>query len=100
MTSYEDNRAALIREREARQAAYATAAAEREALPDDADCYAIRRAEARVRLSLDAMQEWGDPLPEAMLRLPFAAHGHGGKVRMAAQTLDVVEAIAHRIAKA
>lgn len=57
MTSHEENRAALIREREARQTAYLAAVAERDALPGD------RRAEARFGLAIQALEFWGDPIP-------------------------------------
>ena len=64
MTLQERNRAALNREREARQNAYLSAVAERDASPD-------ARAEARVRSALHALDFWGDPIPGQAVQKPI-----------------------------
>jgi hypothetical protein len=57
MTSSEDDRAALTREREARATTYLAAVAERDASPND------RRAQARFGSALRALEFWSDPSP-------------------------------------
>ena len=63
MTSHEANRAALIREREARASAYKSALAKRDALAPGTPDW--RRAEARLGLARHALDQWGDPIPKA-----------------------------------
>lgn len=70
---YERNRAALLKEREKRAAAYATAVAERDTLPADADHGWRRNVEARVTLALDEMKRWSDPIPAAEVAVTFIA---------------------------
>lgn len=73
MTRHEEQRAALIRERDGRLATYRAAVAARDAIaPHAASPYAIdfgrralARAEARVELALTNMRHWRDPLPES-----------------------------------
>jgi hypothetical protein len=55
---------ALTREREARQSAYATAVAERDALPNDAEPFTRRKAEGRVAMALHAIRQWGERVLE------------------------------------
>ncbi|MGN6515900.1 MAG: hypothetical protein ACTHLR_08670 [Rhizomicrobium sp.] len=71
--THDEARAALLRERDARLAAYHAAVAERDALvpfaqrPDaiSFDHAELRRAEVRVNSALSAMKFWNDPLPAA-----------------------------------
>jgi hypothetical protein len=55
---------ALIREREARQSAYATAVADRDALPADAEPHTVRKAQGRVTMALHAIRQWGERVLE------------------------------------
>jgi hypothetical protein len=55
---------ALTREREARQAAYGAAVAERDALPADAEPHARRKADGRVAMALHAIKQWGERVLE------------------------------------
>jgi hypothetical protein len=73
MTPHEDNRAAMARELEARLSAYLAAVAERDALPGDTDPASHRRAESRVKLALDTMRRWKDPIPAASTATTIAS---------------------------
>lgn len=106
MTSHEKIRAALLREREARAVAYASAVTEREAMAafataSDAleyDRRAFARAEARVGLALKAMEDWGDPVPgPAASEISTSAASEGPcSLSRAAGAADPVEATAAR----
>jgi hypothetical protein len=109
MTPHEVNRAALLREREGRAAAYASAAAERDAMaafaaaPDalEYDRRAFARAEARVGLALKAMEDWRDPLPTAThtdSAAPDRAPAPLGRSTVGAA--DTIEAVVARIMNA
>jgi hypothetical protein len=108
MTSHEDNRAALMREREARHAAYVAAVEERDSLrpfangPDalEYDHRALARAEARVGLALDAMRHWGDPLPAVETMPESTAPEALNAPRKPTGAVDPVDAIVARILKA
>jgi hypothetical protein len=84
MTDFEQNRAALFREREARLGRYTAAVAARDALPADADAGARRRADARVGSAIAALNFWRDPIPAAKtaseITAPAAFVGRAGAV--------------------
>ena len=73
MRTHEQQREGLLRERDARKAAYVSAVGKRDAIavhaarPDaiDFDRRELARAEARVEMALASMRDWKDPIPEA-----------------------------------
>jgi hypothetical protein len=95
MTSHEQNIASLVREREARAAAYTAAVAERNALPAGADRFTARRAEARIELARTAMRHWGDLMPEVAI-VSTAPEGDGPLSRPTG-VVETAEATAARI---
>lgn len=90
--THEENRAALLRERDARKATYLTAIAQRDALvpfAQRADAFEfdrreLARAESRVAAVLQAMHHWKDPIPAApaavQVTAPAAFVGRAGAV--------------------
>jgi hypothetical protein len=108
MTSHEKNRAALLREREDRRAAYVAALHERDSLmgvansPDalEYDHRALARAEARVSLALDAMRHWRDPISPVEAMSDSVAPEALNTPRKPTGAADTVDAIVARILNA
>ena len=97
MTSHEEIRAGLAREREVRKSAYIKAVGEQDALPADADRFTLRRAEARVELARTAMRQWGDPEPEASNGSAAREGLSPSSVVRPADAAETAETVAERI---
>lgn len=112
MRTHEEQRAALLREREARKAAYLEAVAARDAIVPFAsgadamefDRRELSRAEAKVGMALHSMRQWKDPVPnaapEALAPQTIASttpEAPFAPFPAASGVVDTVEAIAARI---
>jgi hypothetical protein len=86
---------ALTREREARQSAYSTAVAEWNALPADAEPFAVRKAAGRVAVALHAIRHWG----ERELETDFTSAAPHGRLTPVAHpdTAETADTVAARI---